>query len=101
MSRAAQRSRIKLPHTLAIGFTGHRNVENQDQSRAAIRKVLEDWMARIPGVAYGVSSAAAGGDLLFAETCLELNLPIRIFLPMPKEQFRADFDDPAWERVER
>lgn len=101
MSRAAQRSRVKLPHTLAIGFTGHRNLPDQDKSRAAIRKVLEEWIARIPGVAYAVSSAAAGGDLLFAETCLELKLPIRIFLPMPKEQFRDDFDDPTWERAER
>jgi hypothetical protein len=47
-----------------------------------------------------VTSAAAGGDLLFAETCLELNLPIRIFLPVPKEKFREDFDELSWERAE-
>jgi hypothetical protein len=95
------RSPIKLPHTLAVGFTGHRNVPDEDKSRAAIRKVLEDWKSRISGLAYGVTSVATGGDLLFAETCLELNLPIRIFLPMPKEQFHADFDDDSWARAER
>jgi len=38
--------------------------------------------------------------LLFAETCIELNLPIRVFLPVPREQFREDFDEPAWARAE-
>jgi hypothetical protein len=103
MSRADQRSRprVKLPPTLAIGFTGHRHLPDEDQSRTAIRKVLEEWKARIPGVAYGVSSIAAGGDLLFAETCLDLKLPIRIFLPMSKERFRDEFDDRTSERAER
>ena len=55
---------------------------------------------KVPGVVYGVTSAAAGGDLLFAETCIELNLPIRVFLPLPKEQFRDDFDEPSWARAE-
>jgi hypothetical protein len=62
--------------------------------------VLLEWRAKTPGVIYGVASAAAGADLLFAETCLELNLPIRIFLPVPKEKFREDFDELSWERAE-
>lgn len=95
------RSAVKLPPTLAIGFTGHRKLPDEAKCREAIRKVLQDWKARVPGVVYGVSSAAAGGDLLFAETCIELNLPIRVFLPMPREQFRNDFDDPTWRRAER
>jgi hypothetical protein len=44
---------------------------------------------------------AAGGDLLFAESCIELNLPIRVLLPSSPETFRGDFDDPTWERAER
>ena len=54
-----------------------------------------------PGAVCGVSSVAAGADLLFAEVCLGLKLPLRIFLPMPKEQFRNDFDAASWERAER
>ena len=92
---------VKLPTTLAIGFTGHRQLADEAKCRAAIRKVLEDWRTRVSGIVYGVSSVAAGGDLLFAETCLELDLPVRVLLPFPKEQFRNDFDDATWERAER
>lgn len=91
---------VRLPAILALGFTGHRNLSNETRSREAIRKTLVEWKSKAAGTVYGVSSAAAGGDLLFAETCLELHLPIRIFLPMPKEQFRADFDEPSWLRAE-
>ena len=94
------RTSVQLPITLAIGFTGHRKLPDEAKCREAIRKVLLDWIDKVPGVVYGVTSAAAGGDLLFAETCLELNLPIRVFLPLPKEQFREDFDEPAWARAE-
>src|SRR5579862_1475972 len=91
---------VKLPIALAIGFTGHRKLSDLAKCRNAIRKVLLDWIDKVPGVVYGVTSAASGGDLLFAETCIELNLPIRVFLPFPKELFREDFDDPAWARAE-
>ena len=94
-------SPIKLPHTLAIGFTGHRSLPDEAKCREAIRNVLADWMAMSSGAIYCVSSAAAGGDLLFAETCMDLNLPFRILLPSPKQEFRGDFDDSTWARAER
>lgn len=94
-------SSVNLPAALAIGFTGHRQLPDENKCRAAIRKVIEEWKVRVPGLVYGVSSTAAGGDLLFAETCIDLNVPIRIFLPFPKEKFRNDFDDQTWERAER
>jgi hypothetical protein len=92
---------VKLLPVLAIGFSGHRTLPNESNCREAIRGALEDWKARVPGAVYGVSSAAAGGDLLFAETCIELGLPVRILLPFPAEQFREDFDDTTWRRAER
>ncbi len=94
------RTSLQLPTTLAIGFTGHRKLPHEKRSREALRKVLLEWRAKAPGVIYGVTSAAAGGDLLFAETCLELNFPVRVFLPLPKEKFREDFDDASWSRAE-
>ena len=102
MSPARERSSssVKLPPTLAIGFTGHRRLADETKCREAIRRVLAEWKARVPGAIYGVSSAAAGADLLFTESCLELGLPLRIFLPLPKEQFRNDFDEPTWKRAE-
>jgi hypothetical protein len=91
---------IILPSTVAIGFTGHRNLPDESKSRASILKFLQDFKSKTNKTVYGVSSAAAGGDLLFAESCIELGLPIRILLPAPKEQFRDDFDAPTWSRAE-
>jgi len=94
------RTPVQLPITLAIGFTGHRKLPEEAKSRAAIRKVLLQWVDKVPGIIYGVTSAASGGDLLFAETCIELELPLRVFLPVAKEQFREDFDEADWSRAE-
>jgi hypothetical protein len=92
---------VELSPALTIAFTGHRKLTDEAKCRDAIRKVLEEWKAKAPGTVYGLSSAAAGGDLLFTETCIELGLPIRILLPLQREQFRDDFDDSTWNRVER
>ena len=91
---------IILPSTVAIGFTGHRNLLDESRSRASILKFLQDFKSKTEKTIYGVSSAAAGGDLLFAESCIQLGLPIRILLPAPKEQFREDFDEATWSRAE-
>jgi hypothetical protein len=98
--KKTNRPSVRLPAALAIGFTGHRKLLNEARSREAIRGILLEWKAKVPGAIYGVTSAAAGGDLLFAETCIELKLPYRVFLPVPKEQFRRDFDESAWVRAE-
>jgi len=91
---------VILPSVLAIGFTGHRHLPDEAKSRAQILQFLKEEKDKTPATVYGVSSAAAGGDLLFAESCIQLGLRLRILLPMPKEQFREDFDDPTWQRVE-
>jgi len=91
---------VQLPATLAIGFTGHRKLSDEEKSREAIRAVLLDWKTKFPGILYGVTSTASGGDLLFAETCIELHVPFRVLLPVPKERFRSDFDEPTWDRAE-
>ncbi len=90
MSHPARTS-VQLPAALAIGFTGHRHLPDEARSREAIRKVLLEWIDKVPGVVYGVTSAAAGGDLLFAETCIELNLPIRDFLACPEGKIPRRF----------
>ena len=91
---------IVLPLVVSIGFTGHRHLPDESKSRACILKFLQDFKSKTNKIVYGVSSAAAGGDLLFAESCIQIGLPIRILLPTPKEQFREDFDAPSWARAE-
>jgi hypothetical protein len=94
-------SSIRLPEVLAVGFTGHRKVPDETKSRQLIRDFLSQRKQSHVGIVYGVSSAASGGDQLFAESCLDLDIPLRILLPRPADQFRADFDDASWQRTVR
>jgi hypothetical protein len=89
-----------LPVTFAVGFTGHRKILEEEKARTAIYKFLEAQKADSSGKIYGVTSVAAGADLIFAETCLRLQIPLRILLPFPEEEFRKDFDEPTWKRAE-
>jgi hypothetical protein len=90
---------VRLPEVLAIGFSGHRKLADEARSRRAIRDFLEGQKQSHQGIVYGISSAASGGDQLFAESCLELGIPLRILLPRPADQFRSDFDDSSWQRA--
>jgi hypothetical protein len=94
-------SLVRLPAILAIGFTGHRKLPDEAKSRRLIRDFLEQQKSATRGIVSGVSSAAAGGDLLFAESCVELGIPLRVLLPMPRDEFRNDFDAATWQRAER
>jgi hypothetical protein len=99
--RKSSISNIRLPAVLPVGFTGHRRLPDEAASRAVLREFLRDYKASTPAIVYGVCSAAAGADLLFAESCLELDIPLRILLPMPAEEFRNDFEAEDWARAER
>ena len=92
---------IRLPATLAIGFTGHRTLPNEAECRQQMLNLLAQQKAAFPGTVYGVCSVAAGGDLLFAESCTALGIPFRILLPLPLEDFRTDFDAPSWSRAQQ
>ncbi len=94
-------SNIRLPAVLPVGFTGHRRLPDEAASRAVLREFLREYKATTPAIVYGVSSVAAGGDLLFAESCLELDIPLRILLPMPVEEFSSDFEVDGWTHAER
>ena len=94
-------SAIRLPAVLAIGFTGHRGIPDETKSRQLICDFLQERKLATPGIVYGLSSVAAGADLLFAESCLKLGIPLRVLLPVPEEYFRKDFDDATWLRAEQ
>jgi hypothetical protein len=91
---------VQLPHTVAIGFTGHRSLGDEARSRKLILDFLERRKASTPGLVFGISSVAAGGDLLFAESCIQLALPLCVLLPLPVDEFRRDFDPSSWKRAE-
>ena len=95
------RPSIQLPATVAIGFTGHRALADEAQCRKSILEFLEQRKKSAVGLVYGISSVAAGGDLLFAESCIQLALPLRVLLPLPVDEFRKDFDEKSWLRAER
>jgi len=79
---------------MAIGFTGHRTLGDENKCRKWIIDFLARRKASAVGVVYGVSSVAAGGDLLFAESCIQLELPLSDLLPLPvvlKTLARASF----------
>jgi hypothetical protein len=92
---------IQLPVTLAIGFTGHRALDDESKSRKVIFDFLEQRKASTSALLYGISSVAAGGDLLFAECCIQLEMPLCVLLPLPAEEFRKDFDESSWSRAEQ
>jgi hypothetical protein len=94
-------SSIRLPATLAIGFTGHRSLPDEAKCRKLLYDFLSERKAAAPGVIYGVASVAAGGDLLFGESCIQLDIPLHVLLPMPVEEFRKDFDAATWARAEQ
>ncbi len=90
---------VRLPEVLALGFTGHRKLAAEAIYGAQILNVLQRELSAGRAV-YGVSSVAAGADLLFAEGCLRAGVPLRVLLPLPQESFRRDFQPEDWARVE-
>jgi hypothetical protein len=91
---------LELPRVLAVGFSGHRKLADEALCRGAVLGYLAELEASTELVVYGVSSVAAGADLLFAESCLELGIPLRVLLPLRSEVFREDFDETGWARAE-
>ncbi len=85
-----------------IAFAGHRRVPHPQGLRIAIRESLSEMRDALGGRVIAISSAAAGADLIFLRTCIDLRIPAVVILPFPEERFSEDFEDPAeWEMVEK
>jgi hypothetical protein len=96
-----------------ILFTGHRVDEKgrkakrfppdkEDVARAEVRKVVEAELKKANGKAIGIAGGASGGDILFHEVCVELNIPTHLYLAFPREDYiRESVQSAGEEWVER
>lgn len=60
----------------------------EEAARQAIKKSLLHVMREGNGEFLGIAGGASGGDILFHELCLELNIPSEIYLALPVEEFK-------------
>ncbi len=97
-SRMAGPSRI--PHFNIVGFTGHRQLEDPERLAGAVRAALESLRGEDTGEWIGLSSAAAGADLLFARAAMATGLAWQVVLPVPADEFCEDFAPEDWRSVE-
>jgi hypothetical protein len=92
---------LSLSHSrpFIVGFTGHRQVENEERAAAVLGEVIAALQRDLGAALIGRSSIASGGDTLFAEACRAAHLKWVALLPFPEAEFKKDFDDGDWKRV--
>jgi hypothetical protein len=86
---------------LVVGVTGHRDLVEGDVAGLAARvdTVLSEIAGEMPhSPLVLLSPMAAGADTLVAEIALRRGLEVVACLPMPVEDYRADFDDDEYRR---
>lgn len=87
-----------LPSWLALGFSGHRRMADEQRLRDAFAKIVND--PRLAGYRFAtVSSAACGSDTVFLEEAVERDYPRFIILPFARETFSKDFTPQEWDRA--
>ncbi|SDK99602.1 hypothetical protein SAMN04488026_10638 [Aliiruegeria lutimaris] len=95
---------VKSGLVFTIGLTGHRDIRPDAlaQVRDAIRTELEALKARFSNLPIElVTGLADGADTLATEVALEIGLPVRAVLPMPRALYEADFEGAALEDFKR
>lgn len=64
-------------------------------ARQSIQEAILKENEAAGGIAFGIAGGASGGDILFHEVCQEQNIPTRLFLALPKDQYIAASVSPA------
>ena len=83
---------------LVIGVTGHRNLVPSEipQITTLVRQFFSDLQQQFPGMNLTVMcSLAEGADRLVAREAVAMGIPLLIALPMPLDEYRADFTQPG------
>jgi SMODS and SLOG-associating 2TM effector domain 1 len=89
----------QLPLFHVVGFSGHRQLADPASVMRGITTILGELRRDAPGEWIALSSAAAGADLLFIRTILDLKLGWEALLPLPLLDFERDFPPDEWLEV--
>jgi hypothetical protein len=88
----------RIPFTFRIGVTGHREFDDPDELRAAVRKALRGLIELLPVAPNAgltpvvVSALAEGADRLVAEEILaNPEARLEVALPLPPLEYEEDF----------
>jgi hypothetical protein len=85
-----------------VGFAGHRHLPDAEGLAKLVREELTSLKQYLGDGLIGISSAAAGADLVFLRTCVDLRIPVIVVLPFPEEKFAKDFEDESdWSMAEK
>ena len=90
-----------LPQYHVVGFSGHRQLPDVARAERLLAEALEALARQAPGEWIGLSSAAAGSDLVFARQLLARQAAWRVLLPFAPVEFARDFPAAEWAEVER
>lgn len=87
--------------SLVVGWTGHRQLDDETAVAAAVEQVIATLVERA-GVErlVGVGSVAKGADLIVAEALAERGVPLIILLPFARERFEKDAPEPVARRID-
>jgi hypothetical protein len=88
----------------SVGVTGHRDCD--PAAAAQVRALLEAELRRLQRICAAmpielVTGLAEGADTIATEVALDLGLPVRAVLPMPRLLYEVDFSGEALERFRR
>lgn len=81
-------------HELRVGVSGHRRLADPAGVADDVDRAL-DGLDGGPARLVAVSSLAEGADRVVAERVLARSGGLEAVLPLPVEDYAADFDDPA------
>ena len=87
-------------------LTGHKDggkfpIHFEEDIKQEIKRVLDRYDAGADDIAI-TAGMAAGGDLLFIETCVDRGIPVGTHMPLPEPAYVRDYVSPAGDEwVER
>lgn len=93
MSLPESQSVVRLPEVFVIGFTALAPVSDQGKCQRWLYDFLSDQKAIESPRLCAVVGMNTEVDLLFAEICIDLKIPLRLLLPVPEQYLQEDFDD--------